>query len=681
MPVVASPSPDVVPHTCVAALLLTAAAHLAELRLSHPSTSEILDATRASRSRAYELKNRLESQLGTLTASAGRPTKPTPPPASQQLATPVLRYVLEHPGCVSGGPRQHEYSDGFTCFVMELMARHPDVPLEALAQTIAVPAGTLKDWRRRAAIPPATHGDGRASDDGAPDAASQPNPPQPENIPDDRSEPAHEPSHDTPADPSCTDPKPATEAAPVDAPDTPPCGRSKRQGPHIETVLTEWHGWKGHFGPFCDHLRQHCSIPFGNTLIANILEVLGVRSPQRRSGRSPDELALRNAFETFFPHAQWVGDGTQVIVEVNGEPFTYNVELNVDAYSAAFVGADISPTEDSAAVIEAFQDAIDGTDERPIAILLDNKPSNHTSDVDDTLGSTLRMRATDYRPQNKAHTEGGFGLLKPTIEGLTLTGDSPAELAASFLRALVITAGRAINHRPRKDRNGLSRVQLLDDTPTAEEIEQAKRALEERMRRQELARTTLSARQDPVVRATIADAYRRLDLEDPDGHLLTATARYPLDAVVEGIAIFTARQRAGTLPDGVDARYLLGIVTNIAEENEAWELALALWDERVRAQDRIATLLDGDRSRIASDARTPEEHIVTCVDRALLEAHRLQHFFWLTVTADIICAAPDSEHQRLFQVAARRVAAAHAVPRDRRLAAQRFIAAKIRPLH
>jgi hypothetical protein len=35
----------------------------------------------------------------------------------------------------------------------------------------------------------------------------------------------------------------------------------------------------------------------------------------------------------------------------------------------------------------------------------------------------------------------------------------------------------------------------------------------------------------------LADAYHHLDLDDPDGHLLTATARYPIDAVVEAIVL------------------------------------------------------------------------------------------------------------------------------------------------
>ncbi len=124
-------------------------------------------------------------------------------------------------------------------------------------------------------------------------------------------------------------------------------------------------------------------------------------------------MALRGAFETFFPHAQWIGDGTLLPVTIVGpggpELHVFNLELDADAYSGAFVGAHVSLVEDSEAVITAFRDAVAETGKKPLALLLDNKPSNHTAEVDKAIGDTLRIRATPFRPENKAHVEGGFG--------------------------------------------------------------------------------------------------------------------------------------------------------------------------------------------------------------------------------------------------------------------------------
>jgi hypothetical protein len=590
------------------------------LGLPHPTAKQILDAIGARRSRAYELRAHIEAMLRELLRPPGRPPKAAAQLTSDapEITRQVLEYVGHHPGCIATGTHRNLYSIGFRQFVLELLESHRDLTLESFAIASTVPLGTLKDWLRGG-----TEG--------------------------------LQPSE--------------RRKAPMDL----GC-----RGPQIETVLAEWDRWKGPFTAFCEHIQIHCRIPFGRTLIRTILEAHGVRVPARRRGRSPDEQALRGAFETFFPHAQWVGDGTLVPVQVDNEIFTFNVEMDVDAYSDAFLGAHVSTVEDSAAVIETAADACEQSGTLPIALLLDNKPSNHTDEVKAELGDTLLIRSTSYRGQNKAHIEGGFGLLKPTLEGLSLDASSRQNLARSVLRSLVITWGRTINHRPRWDRNGRSRVDLLSDEPTPEQVEQAHAALQERLRKQKKARKTEAARQNSVVRQTLAAAYERLDLDDPDGHILTATARYPLDAVVEAVAIFEGRKRAGTLPQGTDARYLLGIARNITQEREGWEVALALWEARVAAGDLVAKQLNLHRETIIATTAQGEQLLKAYVDQALQTPSRLDRFFWLTAAADVIRERAD--RYNTFRFAARRISAAHSVESRQRLAATRFLAAKVLPL-
>lgn len=624
MPLV-PPSGADVPNPVVAALLLSASSRMAALALPHPSPKAIFEATGAKRSQSYLLSKRLEELLVQVTRRPGRPPKPaaeSSPARRTDVVTQVRDFIIEHPGCVTGSRARRRYSDSFRRFVLTQVEAHPNLPRDVLAEATAVPLGTLKDWLAG----------------GAKDLAEAPAPAV----------------------------APATPRAPAD--------------PHIQTVLDEWSTWDGGFVPFCEHLQRDCQIPFGRTLISTILEGNGVRLRKRRQGRSPDELALRGQLETFFPHAQWVGDGTAIPVDVDGELHVFNLELDVDAYSGAFVGAHVSEVEDSEAVIATFRDAIAATGRKPLALLLDNKPSNHCPAVDEALGENiLRMRATSYRPQNKAHVEGGFGLLKPTLDGLTLEGGSPAERAESFLRALIIATSRAINHRPRRDRGGRSRVDLLGDEPTPEDIERARAALAERMRQQEHRRNTLAARQNPVVRAIITAAFKRLELLDPNGHFLTAIARYPVEAVVEGIAIFEGRHLAGTLPTA-DVRYLLGIVRNIAEEREGWEIAEALWKGRVDAQGRLARHLRAKQHQVDA-AVDPRAVTDAYLDHALTAPSRHERFFWLNATADWIRRHPADDHERLCRLAARRIHVSRAVPHRDRLAATRYLAGKLRPLN
>jgi hypothetical protein len=621
MPVVPAALPAVPSDPTLAALLLVASRWLKELDLPRPSGSAILAALEVSRSRAYELKTRLEARLDELCGPAGRPKQPEPtatPPA--QPATELLQYLYEHPGAVRDKGRRKTYSDGFRLFVLELVRRHQDVCLEQLATTTALPLGTLKDWLRGGT------------------AAVE------------------------------------TECGAMPAlPDL--------KGPLLQTVLSEWSAWRGTFTAFCDHLQLHCRIPWGRSMIQRVLEGFGVRIPQRRVGRSPDEQALAESFRTWFPHAQWEGDGSQLPVLLDGELHVFNLELDVDAYSGAFVGAAVTPTEDSAAVVRTFVEAVEATGVQPLSLLLDNKPSNHCEAVEKALGDTLLIRSTPYRGQSKPHVEGGYGLLKPTLQGLKLhTGGTREQLAASYLNGLVIAVLRVLNHRPRRDRDGLSRFQLLGETPSVEETEQARQALLALQAKQDKARATRAARQDPVVRARLEAAYARLGLDDPKGHILTATARYPLDAVLEGIAIFSSKKKRATLPDGVDARYLLGIVRNLATEWESWELALSLWDERSAARDEIATRLEQQRDTFAEALVQAEDLLPQYIDRAMNTPSRLERFFWLVAAADAINDQPTGHNNRLFRLAARRISSTHAVPSRDRAAAVRFLAAKVAPL-
>src|SRR5262249_18363162 len=139
--------------------------------------------------------------------------------------------------------------------------------------------------------------------------------------------------------------------------------------------------------------------------------------------------------------------------------------------SGGFVGVSVRDAEDAEAITEAFHDGVATTGEAPLALLLDNKPSNHCPHVVDVLGdATIRIRATPFRPQNKAHVEGGFGLFQQSIPALELHAQSPREIAKRVVELIVQTWARTINHRPRHDRGRRSRVDLYSERPTVEQI-------------------------------------------------------------------------------------------------------------------------------------------------------------------------------------------------------------------
>ena len=614
-----------------AGLLLAAGQVARAVGLEGPPVATILQATGASRSLAYEMRGRVLDQLTELHRPPGRPPAPPEGPPETglraELSGHMLRYVRSHPGSISAGLLRQHYSDGLRRFVLELRERYAHFPLSGFAEVIQIPADTLADWLR--APPP---------------------------------EPGPEPAGND--DRETAPPRDAIMA-------------------RAETVIQAWKHWSGAFSDFCDHVRYHLRIDWGRTTISGILHQHGIRTPRRRPARSPDEKALRGQFETFFPGAQWVGDGTPIAVHVAGERFVFNLELVTDTGSGAFAGFDVREHEDSDAVAHAFAGGVRTTADFPLALLLDNRPCNHTPEVYEALGPTLLIPSTPGRAQNKAHTEGAFGLFQQQVPPLVLHSREPRHIAQDLLTLITETWARTLNHRPRPDRGGRSRVQLYSEAePTPDELSQAREALRERLRKQQLAAQTRRARLDPAVRHSLDQAFHRLGLSDPTGNLRDAIAAYPHDVVIEAISIFEGKQNAHTLPPDTDARYLLGIARNLSHEREGFEIAQALWRERLAARDHALSHLDSQRRHLEHDIPSddPFPLLKTFVDHALATDRLLDRFFWLQAAADAAIAPTSSPLEPLFRTAARRIFATHRVPYTDRLAAVRFLAAKLLPL-
>ena len=599
-------TPAVSPN--VTAGVFLCARFLAEpLGLSMPSPQDIFEATGATRTRAYELAQELRTSLPALARAPGRPPvvrEPVPHNDVVALCGEVSRFERAHPGCVHVVGERGRYGDVFRLFIVELRERHASMSLADFAAVIDVPLGTVEDWLRA--------------------------------------------------------PKPTVDV------DEPAAAEHEANQVQIETVLAAKRAWSGDFSTFCEHVRRDHRLDFGRTMIASILAAHGERKPAKRAGRSRDEEALRGAFETFFPGAQWVGDGKQVNVRVDGVNYTQNLELVIDAKTAAAVGISVRVEEDSAAVVEAFHSGKDTAGEPPLALLLDNRPSNHTPDVDAALGDTMRMRSTPGRAQNKAHVEGAFGLFSQKAPPIDVDTRDPRALARTVAFLVALTFFRAQNNTPRRDMNGFTRIELYGETVTPEAREAARAALSERMKKLELARQTRAARLDPVACALLDDAFTRLGLLDPERHIRDAIACYRRDSIHSGIAIFEGKRAAGTLPAGVDARYLLGIVRNVEHVYEADFLVEALLRERLRARDRFLEPLVRECDAFLAATSDVGKALDGLVDRIVGAEHSINRHFWLDAAARLLRPVDEEQRCTLVRRAARRTHASFRLPvRDR----------------
>ncbi len=602
--------PESAPETkpsLLAAILLWAIEIIRELGSWPRTATEAIALVGAGRSQAYETLARIKEFAGELHRQPGRPEAEPAPEATIAVMQRVRDFLLAHPGAAKhAGPRSR-YSDTFRRFVLDLAS--PQGPghgltREQFADAVGIPPGTLDDWLRE------------------PPPASAPEAPPPPDVP------------------------------------------TIRQV-HVSVILSEWPNWHGTFLDFCRSLREQHRVPYGATFIGSVLDAAGLR--QRRPPRQPEAPWSSGAFRLLFPGFQWIGDGTTLAIRLDDQSYVFNAEGVIDAASNGLVAFDVTDTEDEQAVVEAFQHGVETAGAPPLAVTLDNRPSNLTATVEAAIAPAELLASTPARGQSKAPIEGNFGLFQQTAPPLVVSGANQRELARSILQLVLTTYAWARNGKPRKRLGGRSpRDAYRDDRPTPEQIDEAKEYIIELQRRQELIRRTREARLDPVRLALLDQGLHDLDIPDPDRRTARSLAFFTVDAIIYGLATFAAKREAGTLPDGAEPRsYLGGIIRNRQIQVELELTAKHLLEQRLRLADLTLAPLAGEADRIRETnpaIDVPREF----VDQALQAGPLIDFRFWTAAAASSLAQLPQPIAQALFAGLTRRVVASfHTDPQRR----------------
>lgn len=572
------------------------------------TASEAITLLGASRSQAYEMVGRLKDAIGTLCGLPGRPRESAQPDAATAVTRSVLDFLLAQPGAARTGESRAHYGDAFRRHVLSIAAPDAighDLTREQLADAARVPLGTLQDWLREPDLSGAT-----------------------------------------------STPTPAVD------------GLNVRQA-HVGTILAEWSHWHGTFTAFCQHLRDQHRVPYGQDFVGSILHAAGLR---QRKGRGQSQAPWSaGTFRTFFPGAQWLGDGTTIAIWLNSQCFTFNVEAMSDPASDALVGVTVGDAEDERAVIDTFEGGCKTAGDRPIALTLDNRPSNLTPGVADAIAPTVLLAATPGRGQAKAPLEGGFGLFQQTAPPLVIQGGTLREVARSVLELTMTIWAWARNGRPRTRLGGRApRDFYRDAKPTPEEVCEVEDYLRELQRRQERIRRTRAARLDPVRIAILTEKLAQFDIPDPDGRIARQLAGFSRDAIVRGLATYTAKREADTLPAGPDPhRYLGGIIRNLHDRQELELTGRHLLELRLRLADLTLTPLETQADRIR-ESRPPTLLPREFVDKALGAESAIEFRFWSTAAATSIAALPPSIGRALYPDLNRRIAASFLIGYHRR---------------
>lgn len=616
---VPDPSPNTKPSISAAVVL-----HAMEILRDHqeqdwPHTAtEAIALLAAGRSQAYEMLGRLKDAIGTLHGEAGRPPQAPTPDAVLDVTRSVRDFLLAHPGAARSSAPRSWYGDPFRRHVLDLLA--PDGPgatltREQFADAVGIPPDTLDDWLRQ------------------------------------------------PGSALSSDATPPT-----------PGGPTIRQT-QVATILAEWPNWDGNFKAFCQSMREQHRIPFGMTFVGSVLHAAGLR--QRKNPRPVEAPWSPGTFRLFFPGAHWIGDGTTLAIWVNDHVYAFNAQANVDAASNALVAFDVTNTEDEQAVIDAYQHGLDTTGAPPLALTLDNRPSNLTPAVETAIAPTILLASTPGRGPAKAPIEGTFGLFAQTAPPLAILGRTERELARSILQLVLTVFAWTRNGKPRARLGGRTpRDFYLDAKPTPEDLAAAQDWMRELQRRQERIRLTREARLDPARIALLTEGLAKLDIPDPDGRIARQLAIFSRNAIVRGLATYQAKRDECTLPPDADHRFLGGIIRNIHERQELELTGRHLLEQRLRLRDLALGPLEVQAERIRESLpaiQLPQEF----VDQALCAEPSIDFRFWMTAAAKAIARLPMETGTALYPGLNRRIAASFSTGYQRRADLADAIAAAI----
>lgn len=547
------------------------------------SGCEVIRRLGVARSYAYEQRDGLAARL-----ERGEDEKRGCPTCRETrlltIANSVLRYLRDHPGAWCQGKR-NGYSDGLRAFVLQLAEEHGvgrELTQADFAVACEIPLPTLKAWW-------------------ASPASGAPPPPEP---------------------------------APPAAPDE---GASAGFTLEMLRIIRAYESWHGTLEAFVVHLRDDLGLHYGRERVTQLLHLAAARKLLRKP---PPPRPARGATFRPPPGVQWTTDGKEVDLGVGDQTFRVTWQPMVDVGSAATVGAAMRPTEDSTGVITAFREGVATTGVTPRVLLVDNKAPNRSEALREALpDETMLMHATLGRPQNKAVIEGGFGLFAHDLGRVIAVVDTstPDAIALSVAEAVTRAYATGRNHRPRR-KDGKSRYDLFrEGNCSPEKVAAAVELLRRIKQRIDTRDAREAARRDPRVQALLDHVCAGFSFAE-DGDVLDGLRAFPLETVESAVAIYAAKQAAGTLPVDAGLRYFGGIVRNVQHEREleAFEAELVRLIES-RGQ-LLADYLARQAASFASRDWAPQ--LAAIVDQLLAVSIPAAQTFWRRRLAAAAAAVP-----------------------------------------
>lgn len=573
-----------------------------------------------SRTYVYEVRDRVLAALDELAARGpGRPPREARADApvdadTYAITIAVLRYRVDHPGAVvASGPRR-AYSPAFRRFVLELHDTWPPArSLADFAEASEIPLDTLRDWSDadRRGLTPA------------------PEPPPVAEIP--------------------------ADASPLVA--------------QIAELFTAWQGSTREF------LRAYAR-PLGLMpgVIRRVLVLLCLISP-RRPRSLPGAARYRGSTQTLSPGAVLVTDGKQIDIHLSGSCTTRHLtwQAMVDQATGTNTAVVVTDEECAAGVIAAYEAsrAFLG-DDRPDAVLLDNKPCNDAAAIESAIAPTALVRTTLGRAENKAMIEGAFGKWEQFVGTIELDDSSPEALLRSAVHEIVRAYCAGADHAPRQELGGKSRLAYLGtyvrSPAQRRRDEHFLRTLRARHRRSSRSHESRASRR--LLDAAFAQ-HACLRNKDPRGALRRYLAYCAPEAVRQALAIFAAKLEQGAIEHRHAHRYLRALVVNSQHEFELRRCEAELFE--LARTEKLGWMADLEQqlADIRHTATSPLQCTRRIAERAALGGLPIEGAFWTKHFCEQLDQNPALTHS-ICQYLTR----LYEAPTERRLALIDLLAAR-----
>ena len=217
----------------------------------------------------------------------------------------------------------------------------------------------------------------------------------------------------------------------------------------------------------------------------------------------------------YFPHAQTVLDGKQVVVSLNGQDYSFVLELCKDMASDATGGYAIAETETAELVKQAVSDYC-ANHMQPLATLIDNGSGNVSAAVDLGAEGILMIRAYPYHAETKGQIEGEFSRFEKTVSQIVIPlSGTEQELAMNILKQIVEVYLKLRNQTPRCSVCPFTPAQLMAaklDGVDAETAYQALKAQQQKRQQQAEQRLKVSAEYNDLVDSIVKEHQLEGDL-------------------------------------------------------------------------------------------------------------------------------------------------------------------------